>query len=91
MSEQGMLYQSANIIEEKSLGVKELVKRFISSHSDQDRYEVVKQIIAINSAGNIIIEQLNRYGFSVLETEKCVAISDMDTQGIIAIDKKRKR
>ena len=85
MSEQGMLYQAANIIEEKSLGVKELVKRFIASHSDQDRYDVIKQIIAINTAGNSIIEQLNRYGFSVLETERVLAISDIDTQGITAV------
>jgi hypothetical protein len=90
MNEQEMLYLAKKIAEQ-SLGIKERVGRYIMTHSDQHRYDVVKQLIAINTAGNSIIEELNRYEFGTLETEKCLAISDMDTQGIIAIDKKRKR
>jgi hypothetical protein len=90
MNEQEMLYLAKKIAEQ-SLGIKERVGRYIMTHSDQHRYDVIKQIIAINSAGNSIIDELNRYEFGTLETEKCLAISDMDTQGIIAIDKKRKR
>lgn len=90
MNEQEMLFL-AKCIAEKSIGIKERIGRYIMTHSDQHRYDVVKQLIAINTAGNSIIEELNRYEFGTLETERVVAISDMDTQGIIAIDKKRKR
>lgn len=89
MSEQGMLYHSVNTVEESSQGVKDLARRFITSHSDQDRYNLIKKLIAINTAGLIAIEQLNRYGFSVLETEQVQAITDMDTQGVAAVKKRR--
>ncbi len=88
MNEQEMLYLAKKIAEQ-SLGIKERVGLYIASHSDQDRYDVIKQIIAINTAGNSIIEQLNRYEFSTLGTEKCLAISDMDTQGVAIVRKRR--
>jgi hypothetical protein len=92
MSEQGMLYQSVNTVEESSLEVKDLARRFITSHSDQDRYNLIKKLVAINTAGLAAIDLLNRYGFSVLETDRVRSIgdiSDMDTQTTSIVKRKR--
>lgn len=87
MNEQEMLYLAKRIAEQ-SLGIKERVGRYIASHSDQHRYDVVKQLIAINTACNSIIEELNRYEFGTLETERVIAISDIDTQSVKAAKKR---
>jgi len=81
LSDQEML-QFSQRIADQSFGVKERVGRYLTTHSEQHRYEAVKQILSIITWGNCIIEQINRYEFSVQETEhvKAFNVAEINTE-----------